>query len=178
MGGRIKNTILFAAIVCAVCSNPGATANYPVVVYNGFDVGTSTYTYTITSPADATYNFGYFLIDAETYTSWTLVGPIVNNIDQNWLSGSMFRTPTADSLYWRAVGNQEILANTYWQGIFKVIAPGTAPVMGSVLTKDGIDESSNITSLQVPGPVPEPTGFITLCGVMLGLPYWLRRGRT
>lgn len=158
-----------AALAALVVGSAASAAVYPLVTLDSFNAGTFTYMYKVDIPANSSYAFGYFQVDAQTTASWTLAGPIVSNVDQNWASGPFNRAPGLDSLAWRAFGPQEVPANTAWLGYFKIVAPNTAPVSGFVLTHDGISGSANTTSVDVPGVVPEPSGLLALATGMIGL---------
>ncbi len=179
MGGLSRIATLTGALALAIGSVAGAQI-YPTVTLSSFNPVTFTYQYTVSQPANATYQLGQLMLDTEVLLpTWAMSGPVVGGNDQNWYSGSFHRTATKDSIFWIALNDaQEVPANTAWTGVFTVVAPGTMPVPGFALTKDTIISSQNVSSVQVPGPVPEPASVLALSGALLGVPIYFRKRRS
>ncbi|MCC6484705.1 MAG: hypothetical protein IT209_07665 [Armatimonadetes bacterium] len=179
MGGLTRLASFAGALAVAVCSVASAQ-NYPTVTLSSYNPVTFEYRYLVTQTSDATYPFGKFVIDTQAQTSWSLSGPFVNLVDQDWFASYYARTASADSVYWLATSDdQEVPDHQAWQGEFVLVAPNTSPVPGSVLTKDGVVGSNHVSQVDVPGPVvPEPASLLALGGAMLGLPFMRPRRRS
>ncbi len=167
---RIITLTILAALATLSLAGLASAAIYPTVTVTL--VGDE-YTFTVNSPANATYPFGYFQVDAQVaeafpYIPWTQTGPWVSNVDQVWTAGR-FPVGPFTSAFWRASRAQEILPGTAWVGQFKLTVPNSAPVTGFVLTMDGV-AGQNTTQLEVPGPfiVPEPSVLAAAAFSLMG----------
>lgn len=160
------------ALTALISTSAAAVALvYPQVSLSSFDPVTFTYTYTVTIPADSSFPFGMFRVYAEVphaglTSPWTLNGPIVDGVDQNWakiVSRWDFSGDGKDYACWQASIPQEIPSHTAWVGQFILTVPNSSPVEGWLKTADG-PGSQNYTYDLVPGPIPEPSTIVGLLG--------------
>ncbi len=140
---------------------------FPTVELTSFDPNTGTYVYTVTCPANSTYPFGYFQIDAQVSNlpptgPWIIDGPYVDGVNKAWPKGSRNWDPSGkDQAWWDGLRGQTIPANTAWTGTFILIVPNSQPVLGQAATKDGQVGSFKIHTVLVPGPKPTPPSDTT-----------------
>lgn len=169
MGLRTAGFLVFSFVLILAVVQCASADVFPTVTFS-FDQNTFTYTYTVTNPANSTYPFGYFQVDMlQPYTAVTS-----KSSSDGWDSG--YRRWSVDQLYhfawWSAPPDGEVPAQTAWTGEFTLVVPNTRPVPGLVLTKDGVG-GEQLLQLQVPGPVPEPSGIAVL-GIALTSLWKLR----
>ena len=172
--------VLVLVVMTMVASQTLADV-FPTVELSSFDPITYTYIYTVTCPANSTYQFGYFRIDTQVANAaptepWFFQGAIVGGVDKLWPKGILrWDTVNAkDAAYWDPISRGQVIpASTYWQGAFKLVIPETEPVMGTAATKDGQVGSYKEHVVLVPGPkqVTPPAGSppvitLTLDGTM------------
>jgi hypothetical protein len=178
------------AIVCAVIALAASTgvlaSTFPTVQFVGFNSSTFEYTYRVTHYSDGPYGFDEFEID-----SWfapgisvtnTMTGAWVGGVNQAWPKRrtDWYDVPNGKSgkaFIWYA-GN--VLPNQSWVGDFKIIIPNSQPLPGSVYTSGGgLTESRARHYVNVPSPIPEPTGVLALGSMIVGMtPILLRKRRS
>lgn len=142
-----------------------------------FDLPTCTYTYTVIQPADAADTLGDFCVLGVTSMadSYVMTNPATGGIPvgdppgwwqnrQTWTNPDTGQSGVEYRWYHGGV-KKAPHASLPWTGIFKIQILGSQPVPGIVTTK-GAYPGSNVYSIDVPGFVPEPSGFAAL-GVML-----------
>jgi len=184
---HIRTTIV-GLLLLAACGTAFASLVFPTVTLVTYDPIEFTYVYRIECPANMSYPFGYFQVDAQVpedgeFAPWQVSGPFVPDTEGtnvNWASGIsvwQYDPDERDFAYWRASKKQEIMPGTAWSGDFVLVVPNTGPGPGFVLTKDGVLGSTNRLEYLVPSPmVPEPANIVGLAtGLMLAFGSMLRR---
>ena len=183
-----KITIL-GLLLLAASGAAFASLVFPTVTLVTYDPIEFVYVYRIECPTSMSYPFGYFQVDAQVpddgeFSPWQVSGPFIpdyiSGTNLKWASGIstwQYDPDYRDFAYWRASRKQEVMPGTAWTGDFVLIVPNTAPGPGFVLTKDGVEGSTNRFEYLVPCPmVPEPSGVLGLAtGLMLGFGSLLRR---
>lgn len=164
---RVYLIYMLLALVFVI-SGGAIALEWPVVTLN-YDAQSSTYTYHVSvgpnppPPNEPNKPFGQLLIYTEAIdwdgftTIWTFGGPV------GW-TGSSSMGDVGDTAEWSKTSGPDIFAS--WEGDFTLIAPGTTPVAGQGMTKDGVDDSLHYFDIEVPGVVPEPSSILTLAGLV------------
>ncbi len=177
-GMRFHYLLTFAALLL-LCAGVASAAVFPSVTMD-FDPQTFTYTYHVLVPADNTYPFGQlFIYTAAKWTEdWQISGPWVGGVDQGWLADFPEGGPEGDTAQWTADAEQQVTIYP-WAGDFIIVCPGTVPVPGLGMTKNGVSDSVNYFEINVPGPIgaiPEPSSLIAFGGLIsLAAPIIRRR---
>jgi hypothetical protein len=176
MPKALRSAILLISL-SLVCSY-AYCAVFPSVSFS-FDSASYEYSWTVSCPEGSSYPFGQFTVDAMVPAVWTgKSGPWVGESNLGWDFVTSAPRPDGNvSFWWRATTEQEVLAGAAWSGVFKLVAPGTTPVLGTVQTKDGAILSRHNVSTYVPGAVPEPSGMAALGTLVAGFVPFLRKRR-
>ncbi len=165
---RSFSLVLASAALLTVLAIGAAFAQdiFPEVTMS-FEAATSTYTYHVVVPENNTYPFGQLIVYCEVFwqPEWLISGPFVGGVDQGW-NADFGYGDIGDPAEWRALGEQQVVTGP-WEGDFVIVIPDTAPVPGTGMTKNGVEDSINYFDIGVPGVVPEPSSLIAL-GSLLG----------
>ncbi len=156
---KYSTATLMITLLVIICGSACAQV-YPSVELTSFDPITYTYVYTVTCPADNTYQFGYLQIDTQVTNpsptgSWTISGPFVGGVNKLWPTGTIQWDSVngKDSAIWDPISRGMVIpANTAWQGTFILVVPESEPVPGKAATKDGQIGSYKVHDVLVPGP--------------------------
>lgn len=191
---RLRLTVALVSITLLMACGLGASATdvFPNITLI-YDQLASTYTYRVTMDCSTSHPFGQLFIYTYatswngTEDTWTKSGPFVGGTDVNWgppgpPEGMFNEGDNGDTVVWRAVGDQEVIPQASpwtWTGDFVIYAPGTSPVSGSGMLKDGAAPVHDFI-IDVPGPAlnstPEPSSLAALAS-FAGLAGMLVRRR-
>ena len=177
--------VLLLVIVSLVGGS--AYAGIPSVSMS-FDPVTCTYTYTVIQPADASDTLTDFYVlgvtrmtDPYVMTNPTSGGNPTGTPPGWWNNRQTWTSPSTGQsgveYRWDHGGVRKAPHSSLpWTGIFKLQILGTQPVPGLVTTM-GASQLINSYSIDVPGVVPEPSGFAALGVMLLGVGPMILRFR-
>lgn len=188
MSGFFRSLALAAALGLLTAGS-GYTDPLPSVELVSYDPGTSTYLYRMTQALDGEYVLGEFEVDAYTSPSdpYTMSGPISNIpwLDENapWSHRDTTWDPAQEQAAYKWYGGLvptgaylESTFGTPWIGDFTLMVPNTQPVSGNVIVRStDLLWEHTYGNIDVPGPVPEPSGLAALGTMLFGAATLLRR---
>ena len=174
--------VILTLVLLCTTATVWAEDVHPTLDYLGFDAGTFTYTYQVSTPADMTYDFGQLIVlanvpDESIYAPWQLAAEKAPTTD--WFMYSLERELGKYNAYWVADSGQSVLPGTVWTGKFFLTVPNSQETPGTAVTMDGGPGSSHPTTVYVPGPalIPEPSSVLSLGALAVGLISLIRRKR-
>ena len=188
---RISRSFMFLVLAALVCCSAVSAAPYPTVSLLSFNPSTFEYLYQVQQDIDGVDGFGQFEVDSYLTTpgAWSASGPVSNLFgNEYWMNGDLTWSNPPDPFVGAAYnwygGNvppgavlSEFFGGQPWIGTFSLIVPDSAPVPGMAITVMATNGYRAASYVDVPGLVPEPSGFLALSVMLLGAVPVLRRLR-